>query len=72
MAACDHSRWESSHDYRPLEQRAERQAWMVVALTGVTMLVEIGAGSWFNSMALLADGWHMASHMLAIGLTALT
>lgn len=71
MAECDHSRWEASHDYRPLEQRAERQAWAVVALTGVTMLVEIVAGSWFNSMALLADGWHMASHMLAIGLAAL-
>jgi cation diffusion facilitator family transporter len=35
------------------------------------MLVEIAAGYAFNSMALLADGWHMASHMLAIGLTAL-
>ena len=71
MAECDHSRWASSHDYRPLEHRAERQAWAVVGLTGVTMLVEIVAGSWFNSMALLADGWHMASHMLAIGLAAL-
>jgi cation diffusion facilitator family transporter len=71
MAACNHSRWEPSHDYRPLDTRTERQAWLVVALTGVTMLVEIAAGYAFNSMALLADGWHMASHMLAIGLTAL-
>lgn len=71
MTACNHSRWEPSHDYRPLETRAERQAWRVAALTGVTMLVEIAAGYAFNSMALLADGWHMASHMLAIGLTAL-
>ena len=71
MTACNHSRWEPSHDYRPLETRTERQAWLVAALTGVTMLVEIAAGYAFNSMALLADGWHMASHMVAIGLTAL-
>ncbi|MBU0809555.1 MAG: cation diffusion facilitator family transporter, partial [Gammaproteobacteria bacterium] len=71
MTACNHSRWEPSHDYRPLEITAERQAWRVAALTGVTMLVEIVAGYAFNSMALLADGWHMASHMLAIGLAAL-
>ena len=71
MTACNHSRWEPSHDYRPLETTAERQACRVAALTGVTMLVEIVAGYAFNSMALLADGWHMASHMLAIGLTAL-
>jgi len=71
MTACNHSRWEPNHDYRPLETRTERQAWLVAALTGATMLVEITAGYAYNSMALLADGWHMASHMLAIGLTAL-
>ncbi len=71
MTACNHSRWEPSHDYRPLGSSAERQAWLVAALTGLTMLVEVAAGYWFNSMALLADGWHMASHMVAIGMTAL-
>jgi cation diffusion facilitator family transporter len=40
--------------------------WITVA----TMLVEIIAGWWFNSMAVLADGWHMSSHALAIGLSA--
>ena len=34
------------------------------------MVVEIVAGWWFNSMALLADGWHMSSHAVAIGLSA--
>lgn len=34
------------------------------------MVIEIAAGWWFNSMALLADGWHMSSHTLAIGLSA--
>ncbi|SNS19044.1 CDF family Co(II)/Ni(II) efflux transporter DmeF [Pseudomonas segetis] len=71
MNDCDHSRWQQSHNYRPLETHAERQAWRVTALTGATMLVEIIAGYLFNSMALLADGWHMASHMVALGLSAL-
>lgn len=43
----------------------------MVWLTLVTMVVEIAAGWWFNSMALLADGWHMSSHVVALGLTAL-
>jgi cation diffusion facilitator family transporter len=50
---------------------AERRTRAVVALTAVTMVVEIVAGWWFNSMALLADGWHMGTHAAAIGLTAL-
>lgn len=71
MTDCNHAQWQPPHDYRPLERRAERQTWGVVLLTGLTMVVEIVAGYWFNSMALLADGWHMASHMVAIGLSAL-
>lgn len=39
-------------------------------ITAVMMVVEILAGWWFNSMALLADGWHMSSHAIAIGLSA--
>lgn len=50
---------------------AERSTWGVMWITAVTMVVEIGAGWWFNSMALLADGWHMSSHAFAIGLSAL-
>ncbi|MCQ4295833.1 CDF family Co(II)/Ni(II) efflux transporter DmeF [Pseudomonas stutzeri] len=71
MSGCDHAQWQPPHDYRPLERTSERQTWAVVVLTGLTMLAEIVAGYWFNSMALLADGWHMASHMVAIGLAAL-
>jgi cation diffusion facilitator family transporter len=41
-----------------------------MGITAVMMVVEIIAGWWFNSMALLADGWHMSSHALAIGLSA--
>lgn len=39
-------------------------------LRGKTPSVEIVAGWWFNSMALLADVWHMSSHAIAIGLSA--
>lgn len=39
-------------------------------ITAVMMVVEIAAGWWYNSMALLADGWHMSSHAVAIGLSA--
>lgn len=39
-------------------------------ITAAMMVVEIWAGWWFNSMALLADGWHMSSHAVAIGLSA--
>ncbi|WP_217619310.1 cation diffusion facilitator family transporter, partial [Achromobacter sp. GbtcB20] len=39
-------------------------------ISAAMMVVEIAAGRWFNSMALLADGWHMSSHALAIGLSA--
>lgn len=37
----------------------------------MTMVLEIAAGLVFGSMALLADGWHMASHAAALGITAL-
>ena len=48
----------------------ERRTWMVVALTATMMVVEIIAGYWTGSLALLADGWHMATHAGALGLSA--
>jgi cation diffusion facilitator family transporter len=50
---------------------AERSTLRVVVLTAVMMVVEIVCGVLFNSMALLADGWHMGSHTLALGVSAL-
>lgn len=50
---------------------AERGTRWVLWLTLVTMVAEIVAGTVFNSMALLADGWHMSSHAVAIGLSML-
>jgi cation diffusion facilitator family transporter len=49
---------------------AERRTRQVMWLTAVMMVVEIVAGTWFGSMALLADGWHMSSHALALGVSA--
>ena len=48
------------------EINVRRALW----LTAVMMVVEIAGGWWFNSMAVLADGWHMSSHALALGLSA--
>src|ERR1700722_1732617 len=58
------------HVYDDSNPLAERRMRIVAAITAVLMIVEISAGWAFNSMALLADGWHMSSHALALGLAA--
>ena len=65
------SDWLHEHVFDEGSQAAERGTRLVMWITLVTMVVEILAGWWFNSMALLADGWHMSSHALAIGLSAM-
>ena len=71
MHAEDLGRWTHSHRFETgSEAAAERRTRIVVGLTLVMMMVEIAAGLLFNSMALLADGWHMSSHTVAIGLSA--
>lgn len=52
------------------DRNARRTLW-VVLLTAGMMVVEIAAGIIFNSMALLADGFHMATHAGALGIAAL-
>jgi cation diffusion facilitator family transporter len=49
---------------------AERRTRLVIVITGMMMVVEIIAGFLSNSMALLADGWHMATHVTAFLITA--
>lgn len=57
------------HHFGQDKRRAgETRTLVVVALTLVTMAVEISAGMYFGSMALLADGLHMGSHALALGI----
>ncbi len=48
---------------------AESRTRRVMFLTAATMVLEIVVGWWSGSMALLADGWHMGSHVLALGLS---
>ncbi len=50
----------------------ERNTLLVVVLTLTAMFVEVGVGFWSGSMALLADGWHMGTHALALGITYAT
>jgi cation diffusion facilitator family transporter len=57
--------WQHSHDFSVSNARGERRTRYVLVLTALTMIVEIAAGSVFGSMALLADGWHMATHVAA-------
>jgi cation diffusion facilitator family transporter len=65
------SDWLHEHVFDEGSQAAERGTRLVMWITLAMMFVEIFAGWWFNSMALLADGWHMSSHALAIGLSAM-
>jgi len=61
--------WQKSHAF--LAERHDsnaRRTKVVLLLTLVMMAGEIAAGTIFSSMALLADGWHMASHAVALGL----
>lgn len=70
MHTHDLSDWTHTHVFDAGNRRAEKNARLVLALTLAVMVVEIWAGWRYNSMALFADGWHMSSHALAIGLSA--
>ena len=60
-----------SHVFDEGNPLAERNTRWVVVLTALMMVAEIFGGWTYNSMALLADGWHMSSHALALGLSVL-
>jgi cation diffusion facilitator family transporter len=70
MHTNDISPWTHEHVFDESSHAAERGTRAVMWITAVMMVIEIVAGWWFNSMALLADGWHMSSHAMAIGLSA--
>jgi cation diffusion facilitator family transporter len=64
-------RWVHDHTFGQDEKRtAEKRTLIVIAVTGMTMIVEIVAGLAFGSMALLADGLHMGSHASALAISA--
>ena len=62
-------RFAHSHESSDINTANERRTLQVVLLTGTTMAVEIIAGHWTGSMALLADGWHMGTHAFALGIS---
>ncbi|MEN5236271.1 MULTISPECIES: CDF family Co(II)/Ni(II) efflux transporter DmeF [Pseudomonas] len=71
MTTQTSDRWLHSHQFHTSNLGAERKTRLAVWLTAVMMVAEIAGGWFFNSMALLADGWHMSSHALALGLSLL-
>jgi len=71
QASAQNPDWTHSHHFHQGNPLAERHTRWAMALTAVMMVVEIASGWIFNSMALLADGWHMSSHALALGLSAM-
>lgn len=52
-------------------QKNERKTWGVIALCGAMMVLEIGGGSLFGSLALVADGLHMSTHAAALLIAAI-
>lgn len=72
MHAHSLERWRHEHVYLGAHHRRnERRTQIVIALTLAMMALEVTGGLLFGSMALLADGWHMATHAGALALTAL-
>lgn len=57
------------HDFAVINKKGERRTKIVLILTFLTMMLEIAAGIAFGSMALLADGWHMGTHVAAFMIT---
>jgi cation diffusion facilitator family transporter len=72
MQNCVQATWQHDHVFLgERHEHHERRTWLVVALTAVTMVAEIVAGSIYGSMALVADGWHMSTHAAALAIAAL-
>ena len=68
--SLDH--WRHDHAFgQDRRRQGEGRTIVVVVITAITMVVEITAGIAYGSMALLADGLHMASHACALGITVL-
>ena len=70
MHRTDHSRFRKRHDFVPDFSHAERRTRIVIGVTAAMMVLEIAVGLMSHSMALLADGWHMSTHVIAFLITA--
>ncbi len=64
--------WIHGHAFLGEHHRThERRTWSVVILTAFMMVAEIAGGTLFGSIALIADGWHMATHVAALAIAGL-
>ncbi|SRR5581483_1428463 len=63
------TRWKHKHDFCGGFETAEKNTRRVLMLTAAMMIVEIVGGLKLHSMALFADGWHMATHVTAFLIT---
>ena len=64
--------WTHNHAFLGAHHAAhERRTWSVVALTALMMVAEITGGTLFGSIALVADGWHMGTHVAALAIAGL-
>ena len=61
--------WQHPHRFKIENTQGERRTLLVIGITVSMMIIEIGAGYMFGSMALLADGWHMGTHAAALSIT---
>ena len=68
MGIHDLSGFRHEHAFDRGNPSAERRTWVVVGITAATMVAEIVAGILTGSMALLADGWHMSTHVAALSI----
>ena len=68
MALHDLTSWRHEHAFDAGNRAGESRTWIVVAITAVTMVAEIVGGWITGSMALLADGWHMGTHVAALAI----
>src|SRR6201984_2356630 len=70
MHRTDHSRFHKRHDFVPDFSHAERRTRIVIGITAAMMVLEITVRLMSHSMALLADGWPMITHVIAFLITA--
>ncbi|MFN2365934.1 MAG: cation transporter, partial [Desulfurivibrionaceae bacterium] len=61
--------WRHRHDFTVIRKHGEKRTRQVLIITAITMVFEIAAGMAYGSMALLADGWHMGTHVAAFMIT---
>jgi cation diffusion facilitator family transporter len=64
-------RWQHKHSFNSNKEHLEKVTLLVVFITFVMMIAEISFGWLSNSMALLADGWHMGTHAFALGISVI-